>query len=295
MRRLNLSDGSVLFGLTDAAPAPAAWDYSFPEAKLGDHPHVVERWLPDGMFRTRFTVWAFAQNGRIIVVDAGIGAGPSPYFNNMSGRLPIEMAAAGLDIAAVEHVLFTHFHLDHVGWATNPDGHAFFPNARYHAPEAELAYWRECGAQAALPHHVDAFERHIAPLIASNCLQGEKPGEIVVRIGRREISYLSVPGHTAGHCAVVIEGGDETVLIAGDSWHSPAQIAVPDWSHRADRDPLEACRSRIALGEWARERQAVVAAGHFPEEIAFGSIEGNDAGQRAFVPIDSIKDRRRST
>jgi glyoxylase-like metal-dependent hydrolase (beta-lactamase superfamily II) len=289
MRRLDLSDGGVLFGLTDAVPAPAAWDYSFPAARLGEHPQVVNTWLPDGKFRTRFTVFAFEQAGKIIIVDAGLGVGPSAYFNGMSGRLPDEMVVAGLDIAAVAHIFFTHFHLDHVGWATNRNGHAFFPNARYHAPQAELAHWRNCGAQAALPHHVGAYERHIAPLIASNRLEAENPGEIIARIGAREISYRSVPGHTAGHCAVVIAGGDETLLIAGDTWHSPAQIAVPDWCHRADRDPIEARRSRMALGEWARDCQAIVAAGHFPEEIAFGRVEGADAEHLAFVPIAAAK------
>ena len=117
----------------------------------------------------------------------GFGAGPSPYFDVAVEPAFRSIAAEGVDIAAVEHVLFSPFHLDHVGWATNPDGHAFFPNARYHAPEAELAYWRECGDAGRTAFTCGAFE---APYRAADREQlswEETPGEIVVRIGRRKI------------------------------------------------------------------------------------------------------------
>jgi glyoxylase-like metal-dependent hydrolase (beta-lactamase superfamily II) len=283
MRRLELANG-VLFSLTDAEPPPAPWSYSFPDARLADHPRVVARWLPDGLFHTRFTSFAFERNGRIILVDAGIGAGASEYFDGLSGRLADEMAAAGLDIGAVEHVIFTHFHLDHVGWATGRDGKAFFPNARYHAPSAELDHWRAMGDRAALPHHVKAFHAHITPLLESGRLAAEDAGTVIAAIDGTEVTYRAVPGHTAGHSAVVIAGGGETVVIAGDSWHSPAQIAVPEWCHRADREPAMARQSRKALAQWARDRRAVVAAGHFGEEICFGRIEADDAGAMSFAP-----------
>jgi glyoxylase-like metal-dependent hydrolase (beta-lactamase superfamily II) len=288
MRRLELS-GGVLYSLTDAAPPPIAWSYSFPEAHLDDHPGVIDRWLPDRMFHTRFTSFAFERDGRIILVDAGIGPGPSPYFNGLSGRLPDEMAAAGLDVSAVEHVLFTHFHLDHVGWATGQDGEAFFPNARYHAPEAELAHWLALGDRAALPHHVAAFNAHIARLLASGRIEAASPRKVIASIGTMEVSYEPVPGHTPGHSAVVFAGGGETILIAGDTWHHAAQIAVPDWCHRADRDPKQAMQSRVMLADWARERRAIVAAGHFPEEICFGRIEADPKGQIAFAPLPGSK------
>lgn len=284
MRRLELANG-VLFSLTDAEPPPAAWSYSFPEASLADHAPVVAKWLPDKLFHTRFTSFAFQRHGRIIVVDAGIGAGSSDYFDGLSGRLPDEMAEAGLDIAAVEHVIFTHFHLDHVGWATSRDGKAFFPNARYHAPKAELAHWLEKGDTSALPHHVKAFNAHIAPLLESRRLDAEDAGAVIASIDAMEVTYRAVPGHTAGHCAVVIAGGGETIVIAGDTWHSPAQIAVPEWCHRADRDPDLARRSREALADWACAHRALVAAGHFGEEICFGRVEADDTGSRTFAPL----------
>jgi glyoxylase-like metal-dependent hydrolase (beta-lactamase superfamily II) len=286
MRRFNLSDG-VLFSLTDAAPAPAPWSYAFPDANPADRPSVSARWLPDDQFHTRFSVTAFQRRGQVVIVDAGLGAAPSPYFNGLAGRLDDEMKAAGLDVSAVSHVLFTHFHIDHVGWATNDAGDPYFPNARYHAPAAELEHWRTYGEAAALPHHVQAFDKHLRPLLDSGQLDS---AEAVAILDGARIAYRSVPGHTRGHSAVYIETGDQTILVAGDTWHSAAQIAVPRWCHRADRDRITARLSRRALSEWAFAKKAIVIAGHFPEALAFGHIERDRSDHFTFVPLEDTRD-----
>lgn len=283
MRWIEVS-GGALFTLTDAVPAPAAWSYAFPAAHPADRPDVAARWLPDAMFRTRFAVTALQHEGRIVLVDAGLGSEPSPYFDGLSGRLPEEMRAARLDPAAVECVLFTHFHLDHIGWAADARGDPCFPNARYRAPATELAHWRENSADAALPHHVEAFGRRIAPLLRAGRLEAATEDGPAAALGPLEVFYRAAPGHTAGHHVVVITGARDTILIAGDAWHSPAQIAVPDWCHRADRDPAAACQSRTALMRWACDEGTIVMAGHFPEDISIGQIRREGADQFAFVP-----------
>jgi glyoxylase-like metal-dependent hydrolase (beta-lactamase superfamily II) len=282
MRELTVACG-VLFTLTDASPPPAAWGYSFPEARLDDHPNVVARWLPDGLFQTRFAAFAFERNGRIILVDAGLGPEPSAYFDGLSGRLDAEFRAAGLRAEKVEHLIFTHFHLDHVGWATGSDGEPAFPNATYHAPRAELDYWQEHGDAAALPHHRQAVERQIIPLLRSSRLMAaEGP---VASFGPVEVSLVPAPGHTPGHSAVMVASPTETVLIGGDTWHSPAQVAVPDWCHRADWSPAQARLSRRALARLASDRNAIVAAGHFLEDVSFGRILRQGEDDFAFSPL----------
>ena len=290
MRRLELAKG-VLVTLTDAVPPPALLSYSFPDARPADHPETVARWLPDGSFRTRFAVFAFVRAGRIMLVDAGLGAEPSPYFQGLGGRLAEEMEAARLDPAAVDLVVFTHFHLDHVGWATRPDSEPFFANACHVAPAAELAHWRQQGDRAALPHHVEAYGHRIAPLLRAARLHGAEGGTPLAALGWPDVSYRAVPGHTVGHHAVVIDGGSETILIAGDAWHSPAQIEVPAWCHRADREPAEAQRSRESLAAWACDVGALVAAGHFPEDHTFGRIVRDRVGGFAFAPVEAANER----
>jgi glyoxylase-like metal-dependent hydrolase (beta-lactamase superfamily II) len=238
----------------------------------------------DDQFRTRFAVFALEQRGRIILIDAGLGPQPSPYFGGLRGYLRNEMSRAGIDVSAVAHVLFTHFHIDHIGWAAHPDGTPMFPNATYHAPRAELDHWRLHGARAALPHHVEAFERSLAPLIGAGLIAPEDPARSIAELNGISVAYRAVPGHTPGHHAVEI-AGKEVVLIAGDAWHSPVQIAVPDWCHRADRDPGQARRARIALAEWACDRKAIVASGHFLETICFGRIGAGRGTRWEYQPI----------
>ena len=283
MRQLNLPDG-VLFTFTDTAPPPAAWTYSFPDADPADHPDLVRRWLPDGQFHTRFAVFALKQDDNIVLIDAGLGPQPSPYFNGLVGHLDDELRRAGIDFVDVAHVVFTHFHLDHVGWAVQADGTPMYPNALYHAPRAELAHWSMHGSNAALPHHVEAYERSLAPLIQMGRIMPEEPGQPIAVLNDMSIAYSAAPGHTAGHHAVAIMGQDK-VLIGGDAWHSPIQIAVPEWCHRADRDPAQAQLSRRALAEWAYQENAIVAAGHFPEDICFGRIRAGRDTSLEFHPI----------
>lgn len=285
MRRLDL-DGAALFALTDAEPAPAAWDYAFPEAGLPGRPDLAALWFPDGMFRTRFGVFALqVAEGRILMIDAGLGPGPSPYFNGLRGRLPTEMAAAGLDPDAVAVLAFSHFHLDHVGWTRDESGKPRFRYARHLAPAAEIAHWQAQGEEAALPHHVAAYRQSIAPLLQQGRLEAAEAGAAIFTSGGITASLLPAPGHTVGHHAVLIEGAGPPVLLAGDSWHNPSQIAMPDWCHRADRDKALARLSRRALAERAADTGAIVAAGHFVEDQAFGRIVRDEAGGLAYRPL----------
>ena len=280
MARLEL-DGWTALSLTDAAPGPAAWSHAFPhDAPEAGDPSMA-RHAPDGLFRTRFAVLALRRGNEVALVDAGLGPGPSAYFGGMRGGLDRALAQEGIAPEAVTCVAFTHFHLDHVGWAS-VEGRAFFPNAAYAAPAAELAHWAEAGAQAALPHHVEAFERHLAPLIAVGRIAALGDGGSPE--GWPELRYRAAPGHTPGHAALIL-AARTPLLIAGDSWHSPVQIERPDWCHRADRDRAAAVRSRRALADWAAAAGAVVAAGHFPEGREFGRIVDAPGGGRRFMAL----------
>jgi len=270
MRRLRIGDLTML-RLTDAAPPPALWTYAFPAAEAGDA--AAGRWAPDGLFHTAFAAHALIADGTVTLVDAGLGPEPSAYFGGLAGRLDREMAAAGLAPDMVSCVMLTHLHLDHVGWAS-AGGAPCFPNASYVLPAAELAHWRRAGADAALPHHVAAFERCVAPLLDRGLMDGLDDGQPAP--GGVPLRYMPLPGHTPGHAAVV--HGDGALVIAGDAWHSPAQVERPDWGHRADRDGPAAARSRVELARYCAARRATVAAGHFPEDVGIGVVDEAEGG-----------------
>lgn len=283
MVRLEL-DGWTALSLNDVSPAPAAWSHAFPDNVPEPGDQAMARYAPDHVFRTRFTVVALRRaGGDVALIDAGLGPGPSAYFGGLQGGLDGLLAENDVAREAVTCVMLTHFHLDHVGWAS-VNGEACFPNAVYAAPAAELAHWAKEGAAAAKAHHVDAFERHVAPLLAQGRIAAIQDGESPQ--GWPELNYRAAYGHTPGHSAVVLAARRKLVVV-GDSWHSPVQIEHPEWCHRADADKAASIRSRRALADWAAANDAIVAAGHFPPGLEFGRIVAAADGAHRFFPLDA--------
>lgn len=71
-----------------------------------------------------------------VLVDTG-GGEMAPT----TGKLQASLEAADIDATAVDVVLITHGHADHVGGTLTDDGDPAFPNARYVMPEEEWEFW----------------------------------------------------------------------------------------------------------------------------------------------------------
>ena len=95
---------------------------------IGGDPH-------DGPMPMDYFMWLARGGGRTFVIDTGFNAEVSKKRKRTFLRCPVEtLGAFDIDAAAVEDVILTHLHYDHVG---NFDR---FPNARFHLQERELAY-----------------------------------------------------------------------------------------------------------------------------------------------------------
>ncbi len=263
-------EGTRVFALCDCVPDPAACAWSFPDAVLGEHPETADRWFEGGMFRTRFAPFLLRTAGGDVLVDCGMGPGPNDYFPGLRGQLRESLAHAGSALERVTAVLFTHLHVDHVGWAP------LLPDARFFVGEREWAHWSQ-GAEAGLPHHVEAIARCIVPLAEAGRLAFMRTGAEVLP----GIVPLPAFGHTPGHCTILLH---ERLLIAGDTWHNPAQIEVPHWCHRADMDRAAAIEARSRIAGEAHRADWIIAAGHFTAANSFGRIAARDGGY-FFTPL----------
>jgi glyoxylase-like metal-dependent hydrolase (beta-lactamase superfamily II) len=277
--RLDLGEISV-HALTDCAPAAVAAGYAFPDADFAAHPQLAAQWMAGGLFRTRFGAFLIRTQEVDILVDCGLGPDPVGYFPGLRGGLLARIEHAGSSADRIGIVLFTHLHVDHVGWATKPDGMPLFPRARYLVGGAEWAHWSRLGDHAGLPHHVAAVRRSILPLAQAGLLH---PMQAEAQIAPG-IKLLPTPGHTPGHQSILVKGAHRTLLIAGDLWHNPAQVAVPCWGHRADMDRSAAMRIRTAVAERASREGWIIGAGHFVEAAAFGRIR-QVPGSLSFEPL----------
>jgi glyoxylase-like metal-dependent hydrolase (beta-lactamase superfamily II) len=91
--------------------------------------------LHEGPGALDFFVWAAVGAERTYIIDTGFSAAIAAKRGRALIRCPTEgLAALGIDAAAVEDVVITHLHYDHVG---NFD---LFPAATFHLQDKEMAY-----------------------------------------------------------------------------------------------------------------------------------------------------------
>ncbi|TFU05487.1 MBL fold metallo-hydrolase [Polymorphobacter arshaanensis] len=233
--------------------------------------------------------------GRLIVVDTCVGDDKDrrvleAWHHAHTGFLD-RFRAAGFDPAAVDIVLCTHLHLDHVGWNTFWTGTHWaptFPNARYLFADVELAHWEAERATLATidtdpnDHHLDFLrdqrQTHadsVQPIIDAGLAD-------VVSTSHRicdEVRLEPTPGHTPGHVSVVIESDGALAVITGDSFHHPCQMAHPEWSTSVDADSALGITTRQAMLGRLAGTQGVLMGSHFAPPTA-GRVVADGAGYR---------------
>lgn len=271
VRALTL-DGVRLTYVVDGAMAmlPEKFLPGFPADHWDAHPELL-----DGRGRVPMSAGGLLveRDGRRLLIDAGLGPvrGPISVSGDLvgladSGALPRTLAGLGHMPEDIEAVAFTHLHADHTGWAFAPE--KVFPRARYLVAAEE---WAPHAAGTTVP---GAPAADVLALVGAAHTPVEDGEEIFPGV-----RALVTPGHSPGHTSYVVSAEDERVIVFGDVFHTPAQMAHPEWPSRPDSDRrgVIAARERLAA-ELARPR-TVGFAYHFGDQ-AFGRLTGTD-----WVPV----------
>lgn len=211
-----------------------------------------------------------------IVVDTCAGPDSLGPLRGDPDFLPRLDAGIPGGLEAVDIVLCTHFHFDHVGWNTRLEGGRHlptFPNARYLFARDELdALSGDADSNSAQSSNAESGDHastvgqvSIAPLLEAGLVDAVERDHRLCE----EIRLIPTPGHTPGHVSVVIESRGETAVITGDLAHSPLQFALPELSAEPfDWDSAEATRTRIRFIKEHADTDALVLGTHFPPPTA---------------------------
>lgn len=264
-----LSDGAL------RAPKPDAVVVNQPFSEV--QKALESAHLPKDQIVNPFTPFVVNTGRQLILFDAGFADNGPPGV----GQLAANMAAAGIDPKAIDVVIITHFHPDHISGLRNKAGQAVYPNAEIIVPGGEWTFWNDDGEMnkaAAVWKPSFMHTRRVFGPIAKDVKRVEYGKEVAPGI-----TSVDARGHSPGHGGYVIASGNAKLLYIGDATNNPALFARnPEWHLWADMDKAMAVSSRRRILDMAANERMPILGYHYPFP-AVGYIEKQGAGYN-YVP-----------
>ena len=238
--------GDVRFRLDDWLIVPEA-----------ERPPYFAEWLP-------FPIQCvhIASSGLSVLIDASVYEVEPDSPHAIPGYQPppdllAALAEAGVRPEAIDHVVITHIHHDHIDGLTRQQGDSFmpcFPNARHNLGRAD---WEQ--VQAALQNPESVESRTLGVL--------SRAGLLETLNGRHDLGGVEIipaPGETPGHQIVRVHSEGQTLYCLGDLYHHPIEVERQELAAQwADADTIRA--SRRALVEAALAEDALLIATHIAD------------------------------
>ena len=176
---------------------------------------------------------------------------------------------------AIDFVMCTHLHSDHVGWNTRLENGRWvptFPNARYIFSKKEVESWRDVGHEK---FSRTPFEDSVLPVLEAG--RAELVADDYALDD--EVFLESTPGHTPGHVAISLKSNGASAVMCGDLMHSPIQCLHPEWTAGPDWNAEQAKQTRRTFLDRYCESDTLICTAHFPLPSA-GHIIRSEANYR---------------
>ncbi|MEC9435094.1 MAG: MBL fold metallo-hydrolase [Pseudomonadota bacterium] len=250
----------ALFKAWDEAAVRAAAPWYVPDyfdPATGTFPASIHSWLVRG-----------PEFCALIDLGAGDGKdrrGAMAGFGGLKTGWLDRLGALGVQPEDVTHVLFTHLHVDHVGWATVPDGQGgwtlTFPNALHVMTRTERDHRDPAkGAAAMSAERNMPWHDSILPMLEQgrvDLVAGDETGYLP------GVDFIPAPGHAKGQMAIRLTGGGASAICTADVMHQPIQVFHPDWASGFCEDKPLAETTRRRILALAAEEEALVLPMHF--------------------------------
>jgi glyoxylase-like metal-dependent hydrolase (beta-lactamase superfamily II) len=220
---------------------------------------LAAAFLPPNVLPISFTALMVNTGTKLVLIDTGTAG----QIADTAGSMLDNLKAAGVNPDAIDTILISHFHPDHIDGIKNKDGAKVFPNAEILVPEPEWAFWMDDSNMGPATGAVKRYflnARRIFRDIDKE-VQRFKPGTEVAP------GIVSVPayGHTPGHTAFAIHSGNQSMLAMSDTVRNPYLFARhPDWQPSFDMDGPQAVAARRQMLDRVVADRMLVEAYHFP-------------------------------
>jgi glyoxylase-like metal-dependent hydrolase (beta-lactamase superfamily II) len=206
---------------------------------------LEENYIPIAPGINNFNPMVVDTVANVVLVDTGRGAASG-------GLLLTHLQNAGIAPENIDTVFLTHGHPDHISGLVG-DGGLAFPNAQLMMGETEFNFWT---SQSEPPPFI---QNVLIPNQDNFTLLGEN-AEIVPGL-----TTVASYGHTPGHLAVLVDGGEQQLMHFGDAGgHWLLSLLYPEHYLGFDADPETTVATRAQLFDRVSADRTVVIGYHYP-------------------------------
>ena len=244
-----------------------------------------EAYMEPGVFIGPYNPIVLNTGAKLVLVDMGTGEANYIASKGVAGQLLANMAAAGIDPKAIDTIIISHYHGDHINGLLKADNSLAFPNAEVLVPAPEHKYWTDAGeeSRSPTPRIADIF-KGVRRVIGN--------AEVMKRLRTYEwdkevipgVLAVGTPGHTPGHTSHIVTSGASKIYVQADVTHAPFLFARhPGWHAFYDHDPVAAEATRRKVYDMLSAEKMLVQGFHYPFP-SLAHVEKSGTGYRE-IPV----------
>ena len=226
---------------------------------------LVAAFMEPGVFVGPYNPIVLNTGGKLALIDTGTSEAGYIASKGATGQLMTNLAAAGIEAGAIDTVIISHYHGDHINGLLKADKSLAFPNAEILVPANEHQFYMDDGNMSrATKGRVEDVFKNVRRVIS---------GEVLKRLRTYEwdkdvipgVLAVGTPGHTPGHTSHVVSSGSSKVYVQADVTHAPFLFARnPGWHAYYDQDPVMAEATRRKVYDMLSAEKMLVQGFHYP-------------------------------
>jgi glyoxylase-like metal-dependent hydrolase (beta-lactamase superfamily II) len=271
--------------VTDGANRiPVTDDFVINARKEAVNAALVAAYLEPGFFIGPYNPIVINTGSKLALVDTGTSEQGFINSKGRSGQLLTNLAAAGIDPGAIDTVIISHYHGDHINGLLRADKSLAFPNAEIAVPANEHQFYMDDGRMSRAPKgRIEGVFKNVRRVMSGDVLKRLRTYEWDKEVIPGVLA-VATAGHTPGHTSHVIASGSSKVFVQADVTHAPYLfVRNPGWHPYYDQDPVMAEATRRRVYDMLVAEKMMVQGFHYPfPSVAY--VEKTGTGYRE-IPV----------